>query len=139
ATYSYAAIEARKAFTISIPSEHQARMADFVGMESGKDLDKFSACHLEPVRSDLVDAPYVAETPLVLECRLLHTLEIGLHTLFVGEILDVKAEESVIGEKGKPDILKVQPMLYDAAGQHYFGIGRALGKAFDIGSGFTRE
>ena len=95
-------------------------MADFVGMESGKDLAKFAVCHLDPVRSDLVDAPYVAETPLVLECRLLHTLEIGLHTLFVGEILDVKAEESVLGENGKPDIQKVRPMLYDAAGQRLF-------------------
>jgi len=139
ATYSYAAIEARKAFTISIPSERQARMADFVGIESGKDLDKFAVCRLEAVRSDLVDAPYVAETPLVLECRLLHTLEIGLHTLFVGEILDVKAEESVIGEKGKPDIEMVQPMIYDPAGQRYFGIGRALGRAFSIGSGLDQE
>ncbi len=139
ATYSYAAIEARKAFTISIPSEHQARMADFVGIESGKDVDKYAVCRLAPVRSDLVDAPYVAETPLVLECRLLHTLEIGLHTLFVGEILDVKAEESVIGEKGKPDIEKVQPMIYDAAGQRYYGIGRTLGRAFCIGSGLNQE
>jgi len=139
ATYSYASIEARKAFTISIPSEDQARMADFVGMESGKNLDKFSICHLEPAHSALVDAPYVVETPLVLECRLLHTLEIGLHTLFVGEILDVKAEESVIDEKGKPDIQKVKPMIYDAAGQRYFGIGQELGTAFNIDSHLNPE
>ena len=104
---------------------------DFVGVESGRDLDKFAACHLTPVRSELVDAPYVAETPLVLECRLLHTLEIGLHTLFVGEILDVKAEESVLGENGMADIEKVQPIIFDPARQSYFGIGRALGQAFD--------
>jgi len=133
ATYSYASIEARKAFTISIPSEAQVKMADFVGMESGKDLDKFAVCHLNPVRSDLVDAPYVAETPLILECSLIHTLEIGLHSLFVGEILDVKAEESVIDKKGKPDIEKIQPLIFDPAHQNYFGIGHALGKAFDIG------
>ncbi len=139
ATYSYASIEARKAFTLSIPSEAQVKMADFVGMASGADLDKFAACHLNPVRSDLVDAPYVAEAPLVLECRLLHTLEIGLHTLFVGEILDVKAEESVIGEKGNPDLEKVQPLIFDPAHQDYFGIGRALGKAFSIGKGVEPE
>ena len=133
ATYSYASIEARKAFTISIPSEVQVKMADYVGMASGKDVDKFAVCHLEPVRSVLVDAPYVAGTPLVLECRLMHTLEIGLHTLFVGEILDVKAEESVIDKKGKPDIEKVQPLIFDPARQSYFGIGHALGKAFSIG------
>lgn len=139
ATYSYASIEARKAFTLSIPSEAQVKMADFVGMASGANLDKFAACHLTPVRSDLVDAPYVAEAPMVLECRLLHTLEIGLHTLFVGEILDVKAEESVIGEKGNPDLEKVQPLTYDPAHQSYFGIGRALGKAFSIGKGVESE
>ncbi len=51
-------------------------------------------------------APYVGEFPVVIGCKLLHTFEIGLHTLFVGEILDIKADESVLDEKGNPDIRK---------------------------------
>jgi flavin reductase (DIM6/NTAB) family NADH-FMN oxidoreductase RutF len=133
ATYSYASIVARRAFTISVPSEAQAKEADFVGSVSGGKMDKFAACNWNPVRSELVDAPYVAEALLVLECRLFHSLEIGLHTQFVGEIVDVKADLSVIGEKGYPDIDKVKPLIWDPAHQGYYGIGTLLGKAREIG------
>ena len=139
ATHSYAAIEARKAFTISIPSESQAMQADYVGTVSRRDTDKFAACNWTPVRSDLVDAPYVGEAPLVVECRLLHTFEIGLHTQFVGEILDVKADAAVIGEKGYPDITKVKPMIWDTAHRGYYGIGSFLGKAWEIGKNIQTE
>ncbi len=139
ATYSYASIVARRAFTISIPSEAQAKEADYVGTVSGLKTDKFATCNWHPIRSDLVDAPYVDEAPLVLECRLLHSLELGLHTQFVGEILDVKAELSVIGEKGYPDIDKVKPLLWDPAHQGYYGVGTLLGKAWDNGKSFATE
>ena len=78
-------------------------------------------------------APYVEEFPLVLECRLLPTFEIGLHTRFVGEILDVKAEESVLGEKGLPDIEKVRPILFDPEINTCHGVGKLLGRAYSIG------
>jgi flavin reductase (DIM6/NTAB) family NADH-FMN oxidoreductase RutF len=99
ATYSYGNIVAKQSFTINIPSEALVKEADYVGMASGRDLDKFARVKFTPVESDLVDAPYVAECPLVLECKLIHTLEIGLHTQFVGEILDVKADQEVLGER----------------------------------------
>ena len=133
ATYTYGNIVGRKAFTISVPSEAHAREADYIGIVSGKNADKFAAAGLTPVRSILVDAPYVGEFPLVLECRLLHTLEIGLHTQFVGEILDVKAEESVLGEKGLPDIEKVRPILFDPEINTYHWVGKRLGRAYSIG------
>ena len=139
ATYSYAAIEARKAFTVSIPSERQAAQADYVGTVSGRDGDKFIACGWTAVKSELVDAPYVAEAPLVVECRLLHLLELGLHTQFVGEIVDVKADESVLGAKGYPDITKVRPMIWDTAHRGYYGVGAFLGKAWEIGKTITTE
>jgi len=133
ATYSYSSIVGRKAFTVSVPSEDYAVQADYVGIASGKDVDKFAATGLTSVRSDIVDAPYVGEFPLVLECRLLHTIEIGLHTQFIGEILDVKAEESVLGEKGFPDIEKVRPLLFDPEINTYHGVGKLLGRAYSIG------
>jgi flavin reductase (DIM6/NTAB) family NADH-FMN oxidoreductase RutF len=133
ATYSHGAIVARKAFTIGIPSEGFIREADYVGIVSGRDVDKFDATGLTPVRSDLVDAPYAAEIPFVLECRLLHTLEIGLHTQFVGEIMDVKADPALLGDDGLPDILKLKPMLFDTAHRGYYGVGPFLGQAFSVG------
>ena len=133
ATYSYGNIVARQAFTISIPSEAHLKEADYVGMASGRDLDKFARVKFTPVESDLVDAPYVAECPLILECKLIHTLEIGLHTQFVGEIIDVKADEEVLGDRGLPDIEKVKPLVFGPEVRTYHGIGRYLGQAFAVG------
>jgi flavin reductase (DIM6/NTAB) family NADH-FMN oxidoreductase RutF len=135
ATYSYAGIIENKAFTVSIPSEDHVKEADYFGLASGKNEDKFKTADLTPVRSDLVAAPYVGEFPVVLECKLLHNFEIGLHTMFVGEIVDIKAEESVLDESGNPDIEKIRPVIYGTGNRSYYGIGRNIGKAFSIGEG----
>ncbi len=62
-----------------------------------------------------------------------HKVEIGLHTQFIGEIMDVKAEESVLGEKGLPDVDKAMPFLFAPGSRTYHGIGKTLGNAFSIG------
>jgi flavin reductase (DIM6/NTAB) family NADH-FMN oxidoreductase RutF len=133
ATYTYGNIMEHKSFTISIPSENYVQEADYFGLVSGKEADKLAVAGLTPVKSDLVNAPYVKEFPLVLECRVLHMLEIGLHTQFVGEIMDVKADERVLGEKGLPDIEEVKPFLFAPESRGYYRIGSYLGKAFSIG------
>ena len=122
-----------KAFTVNIPSEKYVREADFFGLVSGKDTDKFAAAGLTPVKGTKVNAPCVGEFPVVLECRLLHTFELGLHTQFVGEILDVKVEDYALGPDGVPEMGLVRPFVYDSARQEYHGIGRLLGKAFSAG------
>ncbi len=133
ATYTYESIRGRKAYTVNIPSAELVKEVDFVGTTSGKSIDKFAMTKLTPVRSELVDAPYIQEFPVVIECRVLHILEIGLHTQFIGEIADIKAEESVIGEQGMADILKVKPLIFDTGQGAYYGIGARIGKAFSIG------
>jgi len=131
ATYSHGNIVARKAFTVSIPSAAQVKEADFFGIASGRNTDKFAATGLTAVAGDLVDAPYVAEFPIVLECKLVHTIELGLHTQFVGEVLDAKADESVLGEDGNPDMAALDPILF--AEGAYYRFGERLAKAFSIG------
>ena len=133
ATYTYGNLMARRAFTISVPDETHVREADYLGMASGKDVNKFATARLTPVASSVVDAPYVEEFPLVIECKLIHTLEIGLHTLFIGEIIDVKADEIVIGEHGFPEIDKARPIIFGPEIRTYHGIGKFLGKAFAVG------
>ena len=64
---------------------------------------------------------------------MLHTVEIGLHTQFIGEIVDIKAEESVLDEQGMADILKVKPLIFDPGQGAYYSIGERIGKAFSIG------
>jgi len=131
--YTYGNIMERKAFTVNVPSEDHVTEADFFGMVSGKDTDKFAATGLTPVKGSVADAPYVEQFPVILECRLLRTFEIGLHTQFVGEILDVKVDETVLGPDGRPEMARVRPFIYDTARQEYYAIGRSVGKAFSIG------
>ena len=133
ATYTYGNIVEQKAFTVSIPSQDFVREADYFGIATGRTEDKFLIAGLTPEKSELVNAPYVKEFPLCLECKLLHTLEIGLHTQFIGEILDVKAEENVLGDDGKPSIEKVKPLIFSPDNTSYYGLGPHLGKAFSIG------
>ena len=132
-TYSYNNIMMKKAFTINIPSENYVKEADYFGIATGSKTNKFADTGLTPIKSDLVDAPYIKEFPLILECKMTHNLEIGTHTLFVGEIVDVKADESVLGEEGLPDINKVLPVLFTPEVRTYHGIGKTLGKAFSMG------
>ena len=133
ATYTHGNIVERKAFTVSLPSEDYVKQADYFGMASGRDEDKLSRAGLTAVKGDLVDAPFVKEFPLALECKLLHTIEIGLHTEFIGEILDVKADEECLGPDGIPDIEKIRPIMFSPEGRKYHGVGRFLGNAFSVG------
>ena len=133
ATYTYGNILEQQAFTISIPSQDHAKLADYCGLVSGKSHDKFADTGLTPVKSDLVNAPYIKEFPLILECKVLDTFEIGLHTQFIGEIMDVKADEDVLGEKELPEIEKVKPILFAPENLDYYAVGQYLGKAFSIG------
>jgi len=136
ATYTYGNLTQRRAFTVNVPSQDHVREADYFGMATGREVDKFSATGLTAVRSEFVDAPYVQEFPLILECRLLHVIELGLHTQFVGQILDVKADQSVLGHDDLPDMEKVRPILFAPESQLYYGVGECLGQAFKIGEGF---
>ena len=130
ATYSYGNIVARQAFTVCVPSEQYVKTTDYLGIASGRDVDKFAKTGLTAVASVLVDAPYVEEFPVVMECKVLHTIEIGLHTQFIGEILDIKIEEAILGPAGHPDVEKLGVfVLMDG----YRGIGAYLGQAFSIG------
>jgi len=132
ATYTFGCLMGRQAFTVSIPSEEHVRVVDYCGVVSGRDEDKFAACKLTPVKADKVDAPYVQEFPVILECQVRHVLEIGLHTQFVGEILDVKVEESLLDPSGKPDVTRIKPIFYAPMLQLYFGTGPQLIKAFTV-------
>jgi flavin reductase (DIM6/NTAB) family NADH-FMN oxidoreductase RutF len=133
ATYSYSNITEQKAFTISLPSEKYVKQADYFGMASGREEDKFAVTGLTPVKSDLVNAPYVKEFPVVIECKVLHTFEIGLHTQFIGEILDVKVDEAVLGKDKLPALEKVKPIVFVPENRAYHVIGQYLAKAFSIG------
>ncbi len=136
ATYSHGCIVEQKAFTVNIPSVAQAAEADFVGMASGRDMNMFEVTGLTPEKSSLVNAPMVKEFSMCVECSLIHTLEIGLHTLFVGEVLDVKVDSDYLDASGKFDPQKIDPFIFVPEQRLYFGLGEQVGKAFSIGTRF---
>jgi len=139
ATYTYGNLVERKAFTVSIASADHVAAVDYFGIASGRDVDKFEAAGLTPVRSELVDAPYVAEFPLVLECKVVHVAELGLHTLFVGEILDVKIDETCLDADGKPNAALVRPFMWTPGENVYYAVGESLGRGFSVGKGLATD
>ncbi len=139
ATYTYGNIVHQGCFTISIPAEEHVRHVDYFGIVSGKRTDKFAATGLTPVKSTLINAPYIKEFPFVLECKLVQKMELGLHTQFIGEILDIKADEDVLDQKGQLDITKVKPVIYAPEANRYYGIGAFLGNAFSIGQDLKKK
>jgi len=132
ATYTHGNIMERKAFTVNVATESFARQAVYFGRSSGRDVNKFKETGLTPVKSSLVDAPYVREFPLVIECRVRQTVELGSHTMFIGEIMDVKADPSILNEKGAPDIEKLKPIVYTPGSSTFYGIGEFVGDIFSL-------
>ena len=132
-TSSYENIMHRKAFTLGIPSERFVKQVDYFGLVSGRTTDKFAATKLTAVKSKVVDAPYVKELPLVLECKVVDITELGMHTQFIGEVLDVKADDEIIGSAGAVDIRKLRPLIFTPDTQDYFGVGNFVGKVFSAG------
>lgn len=135
ATYSYENLSERKAFTISLPSENHVKQADYIGLISGRTADKFSATKLTAAKSKLVDAPYVKEFPLVLECKVVAITDLGMYTQFIGEVIDAKADESVLGTGGSVDIGKLKPLIYTPDSQEYYGVGPRVEHVFSAGKG----
>jgi len=132
ATYTHGNIMERKAFTVNIAPESFAHLAAYVGRVSGRNTDKFEKTGLTPVKSTLVDAPYVKEFPMVVECRLTKTVELGSHTMFIGEIMDVKADRVVLSERGAPDVEKLKPFVFTPGSSKFYGIGQFLGNVSDL-------
>ena len=139
ATYSYGNLMERKAFTISVPSQRHVEAADYFGIASGRTDDKFAAAGLTPVHSTLVDAPYVKEFPLVSQCRLAHTFELGLHTQFVGEILDVKVDADCARRERRSRHGKTVADCFCTRNSPYFSVGVRLGRAFSIGQKLAKH
>ena len=139
ATATHGNLIARKAFTISLPNSAQAAPADYFGLVSGRKTDKFAATGLTPVRSELVDAPYVAEFALVLECEVAAVHELGLHTQFVGEVKDVKIDEACLDEGGHIDTAKLDPLAFAPETGAYFALGALVGRAFSLGKSFVAK
>lgn len=136
--HTHACLAGRGAFTVGIPSRQLAARADFVGLVSGRAGDKFAAAGLTPLAGEHVDAPYVAECPVVLELVLRHSLELGSHTLFVGEIMDVKVEAGCLRPDGLPDPARIDALCFAPLANEYYATGDFVARAHAVGKTLRR-
>jgi flavin reductase (DIM6/NTAB) family NADH-FMN oxidoreductase RutF len=132
-TCSYQNLMDRKAFTISIPSQQHVKETDYMGLVSGRNTDKLASTKLTALKSKVVDAPYIKELALIMECRVIHITNLGMHTQFIGEVIDTKAEDQVLGSDGSVDVKKLRPLIYTPDTQQYFGIGEFIDNVFSAG------
>lgn len=124
---------ARKAFTVSMATAECMTACDYVGIVSGNDVpDKFAKAGFHAVKSEFVDAPLIAELPMALECEVI-SYDTDTCRL-VGKIVNVCADESVLGENGKVDVQKLRPITYDPMNHHYLVLGEKVGQAFHDGT-----
>ena len=123
--YSFAPIMETGEFTVNLPDTAMVTALDHCGVISGKDVDKFALHQLTAVKGQRVAAPIIAESPLSLECRTIRSLDLGSHTMFIGEIMAVQVSSELIDADGKFDVERAKLVAF--AHGHYFELGKCLG------------
>lgn len=128
--FSNAGIKANKTFSVNMLASRQMVEADYVGMVSGRQVDKSGV--FQAVYGELKTAPMIADAPLSMECRLVDIYDLQTHEILIGEVVNTYAEESVLTQ-GKVDLAKVDPLLFDMSSVQYWTIGKAIGKCWSEG------
>ncbi len=123
-TYEY--IQETGVFTVNLTNEALTWATDYCGVRSGRNEDKFAAAHLTKEEASEIDCAMIRESPVNIECRVKETVALGSHTMFIGEVLAVHADESYIDEHNRFDFSKAKPIVYSHG--EYRGVGDYLGK-----------
>lgn len=123
--YSYPLLRKAGEFVINLTTEELAFAADFCGVRSGRDTDKWKATGLTPLPAAQVSAPIIGESPLNIECRVTEVKELGSHHMFLAEVAAVQASERLMDENGRFDLRRAKPLAYCHGG--YYGLGELLG------------
>ena len=137
--YTYENILEKQEFTVCIPSEKFAKETDYFGMESGREVDKIKEAGLTASKAEHVNAPFIKEFPMYLECKLTDRVNLGSHFVLIGRILDVKAQEEILDRKDSIEIQKLKPLIYSPTDKNYYGVGEEIGNAYSIGKEFKKK
>ena len=123
----------RKAFTVSMATAEQVVACDYVGIESGSNVaNKLEKAGWHTTKSEFVDAPLIDELPMAVECRLVSYDPESCR--LVGEIVNVSADEAVLGEDGRIDPDKLRPITFDPIHNTYRVLGEKEGNDFRDGT-----
>lgn len=123
--HSYHMIRESGEFVINLTTEELVRAADYCGVRSGRDVDKFQQMKLTPLKASQVAAPLIGESPVNIECRVEQVLELGSHHMFLASVLAVDVDERWMNEKGKLELNKAGLAVYSHG--EYFALGKQLG------------
>ena len=130
ARFTLKGIKANSTFSINVPSAALVEKVDFCGIYSGHKTDKSQVFKVSYGKLDT--APLIQECPVNLECRVIHTLNLGSHILFIGEIAETHVNEDCLTD-GQADPAKIDPLIYTTGVQHYQRLGEIVGKAWEVG------
>ena len=96
--YSYGIIKETGEFAINLVTKDLTFAADYCGVKSGRDVDKFSEMKLTPIAVEGISAPGIDESPLILACRVTEVKPLGTHDLFLAEVVSVSVNEEYMDE-----------------------------------------
>ncbi len=124
--YSHGIIKETGAFCVNIPDNETLHATDYCGNVSGKDVDKFRELGLTPVKGDETECHYIDECPINMECLVRHSVVLGSHELFIGEVVAVHARDGVLAAEGRVNMANLN--LFTYVGPDYYAIGKKLGQ-----------
>lgn len=134
--YTNIGIRENQTFSVCLPSENLMVETDYCGIMTGKSTDK--AALFDVFYGELKTAPMIRECMVCMECRLDQTVDFPAHDIFIGEIVETYADDSVLAD-GKIDITTLKPLLFDMASKKYFGLGPALGNCWNVGKQLKKK
>lgn len=124
--YSYHILKESKEFVINLVTKDLVFAADYCGVKSGRDTDKFGQMKLTVQPSRHIQAPGIGESPLNLECRVTQVLPLGSHDLFLAEVLGVTVDDRFMDKAGKFHLNDAGLVAYSHG--EYFELGEKLGR-----------
>ena len=129
-----------KAFTVSVADVKNMEVADFFGIATGNKMsDKFERTGYHAEKSEFVNAPIITEFPVTLECEFAEEIDTPNMHAIVGKIVNVSAEESVVGDKNKILPEKVDALIFDQFRSGYYSVGPLVGKAWNAGAKLMKK
>ncbi len=123
--YSYSILRETGEFVINLVTEDLVRAADYCGVKSGREVDKFQEMKLTPCPSEKLAAPGILESPVNIECKVTEVKPLGSHDLFLAGVLSVSVDEAYLDETGKFHLNDTRLVSYSHG--EYFGLGKKLG------------
>lgn len=129
-----------KAFTVALADKVHMDVADYFGIVSGNDVnDKFERTGYTAVKSTNVNAPVIQEFPVTMECELLEVIDTENTFAIVGQVVNMLADETVLNEKGRVDIGKLDALTFSQFDAGYYETGAKVGQAWGEGKPLANQ